>query len=160
MEDVCLSCHNPNYVDAYYQQLEQFVALYNDKFAQPATEIMALLKKEGVIDNQPFNEDLDWLYWELWHHEGRRARHGAAMMGPDYAWWHGIYDMAKNFYGAFLPAAQAACDKAGKPQVYAKIIAQYITGRPEHAWYTQGFDPNKMEAIKAYYQQRYQQKME
>ena len=30
-----------------------------------------------------FNE-LGWHWWELWHHEGRRARHGAAMMGPDY----------------------------------------------------------------------------
>jgi len=26
----------------------------------------------------------------MWHHEGRRARMGTAMMGPDYAWWHGF----------------------------------------------------------------------
>jgi hydroxylamine dehydrogenase len=23
---------------------------------------------------------------------------GASMSGPDYAWWHGIYEVAKTFY--------------------------------------------------------------
>ena len=34
--------------------------------------------------------------YELWHHEGRRARFGAAMMAPDYAWWHGFYELKKR----------------------------------------------------------------
>ena len=25
---------------------------------------------------------------EIWHHEGRVARHGASMMAPDYTHWH------------------------------------------------------------------------
>jgi hypothetical protein len=29
-------------------------------------------------------------------------------LGPAYAWWHGIYDVAKNFYAAFLPAFKNA----------------------------------------------------
>ncbi len=32
----------------------------------------------------------------LSHHEGRRARFGAAMMAPDYAWWHGFYELKKR----------------------------------------------------------------
>ena len=36
-------------------------------------------------------------------HEGRRARHGASMMGPDYTWWHGFYEVAQHFYFKFLP---------------------------------------------------------
>ncbi|NQT93354.1 MAG: hypothetical protein HQ559_11385, partial [Lentisphaerae bacterium] len=31
---------------------------------------------------------------------------GAAMMAPDYTWWHGIYDVAHNFYFKFLPSAR------------------------------------------------------
>ena len=36
-------------------------------------------------------------YYELWHHEGRRARMGASMMAPDYTWWHGFYECKKRF---------------------------------------------------------------
>ncbi|MGO9393365.1 MAG: hypothetical protein ACLP7A_01985 [Desulfobaccales bacterium] len=28
---------------------------------------------------------------------GRRARMGAAMMAPDYTWWHGFYELKKRF---------------------------------------------------------------
>jgi hypothetical protein len=34
----------------------------------------------------------------IWHHEGRRARHGTSMMGPDYTYWHGTYEVAKLLY--------------------------------------------------------------
>ena len=29
----------------------------------------------------------------LWHHTGRRARQGAAMNAPDYAHWHGFFQV-------------------------------------------------------------------
>ena len=159
MKDVCEACHNDPFVDGFYQQLDSFVLLYNDKFAIPAKEIRDLLMEEGIISKQNFDDKIDWLYWELWHHEGRRARHGAAMSGPDYAWWHGIYDVAKNFYTEFLPHVEEACEEAGKPEVYEGIIEKYIDGRPEHEWYTKGFDPERVEAIKQYYRDRYNQEV-
>ncbi len=160
MKDVCTACHGDVFVSGFYKQLDDFVDLYNTKFAVPAKEIRALLMEEGVITRANFDEKIDWLYWELWHHEGRRARHGAAMSGPDYAWWHGIYDVAKNFYTEFLPHAKEACEKAGKPEVYEKIVAKYIEGDPRHEWYVKGFDPKRLEEIRKYYQERYQQKVE
>jgi hypothetical protein len=33
------------------------------------------------------------------------------MSGPDYAWWHDIYDVAKNFYSEFMPEVKEACEK-------------------------------------------------
>jgi len=160
MKDVCSSCHAVGFVQGFYQQLDQFVDLYNTKFAIPATEIRALLMEKGVITKGNFDDKIDWTYWELWHHEGRRARHGAAMSGPDYAWWHGIYDVAKNFYTGFLPEAKEACEKAGHPEVYTHILDKYINSDPRHIWFTQGFDPKKVEEIKKYYQERYNQKVE
>lgn len=160
MKDVCSSCHADNFVSGFYTQLDNFVALYNDKFAIPATEIRKLLMDEGVLTKGNFDDKIDWIYWELWHHEGRRARHGAAMSGPDYAWWHGIYDVAKAFYVEMLPEAKEACEKAGKPEVYEKIIAKYIDGRPEHEWFTKGFDPARMKEVQKYYLERYNQKVE
>jgi hypothetical protein len=44
-----------------------------------------------------FDEKLEWEFYELWHYEGRRARMGAAMMAPDYAWWHGFYELKHRF---------------------------------------------------------------
>jgi hydroxylamine dehydrogenase len=157
MQDVCKACHAKPFVKGFYSQLDSFIALYNDKFAIPAKEIRNLLIEEGVISKGNFDDKIDWLYWELWHHEGRRARHGAAMSGPDYAWWHGIYDVAKNFYTEFLPEAKEASEKAGKPEVYEHIIEKYIDGRKEHEWYTKGFDPKRVEEMKKYYQKRYNQ---
>lgn len=157
MKKVCASCHADPFVEGFYQQLDGFVGMYNDKFAIPAKEIRELLIAEGVITPQDFDDRIDWIYWELWHHEGRRARHGAAMSGPDYAWWHGIYEVAKHFYTEMLPEAKDACDRAGKPEVYEKLVAKYIAGRPEHEWYVKGFDPKRVEAIKEYYKERYHQ---
>jgi hypothetical protein len=39
------------------------------------------------------------------------------MMSPDYTWWHGIYEVAENFYFKFLPAAREFND----PEVNALI---------------------------------------
>jgi len=159
MQDVCSACHSSSFVEGFYKQLDSFVALYNDKFAIPAKEIREILMEKEVISKGNFDDKIDWIYWELWHHEGRRARHGAAMSGPDYAWWHGIYDVAKNFYTELLPEAKEACEKAGKPEVYEQIIAEYIDGRKEHEWYTKGFDPGRVEEMKAYYRERYNQEV-
>jgi hypothetical protein len=157
MQEVCSSCHGQPFVEGFYAQLNEFVQLYNKKFAIPAKEIRSLLMEEGVISKSDFDERIDWIYWELWHHEGRRARHGAAMSGPDYAWWYGIYDVAKNFYTELLPEVKEACEKAERPELYEQVITKYIDGRPEHEWYTKGFDPQRLDAMKEYYQERYQQ---
>jgi hypothetical protein len=157
MQDVCSGCHGAPFVEGFYKQLDSFVGLYNDKFAIPAKEIRQILMDEGVLTKGNFDDKIDWIYWELWHHEGRRARHGAAMSGPDYAWWHGIYDVAKHFYTELLPEAKESCEKAGKPEVYDAIIKKYIEGRKEHEWYVKGFDPKRVEEMKSYYKDRYKQ---
>ena len=160
MKDVCSSCHSVGFVQGFYQQLDEFVDLYNTKFAVPAEEIRKLLMDKGVISKGNFDEQIDWTYWELWHHEGRRARHGAAMSGPDYAWWHGIYDVAKNFYMTYLGEVKEACERAGQAKLYDEIVEKYIKSDPRHVWFVEGFDPKKVEAIKRYYKERYNQKVE
>ncbi len=36
----------------------------------------------GKISPNTFTSKIEWTYFLLWHHEGRRARHGASMMAP------------------------------------------------------------------------------
>lgn len=106
MQEVCKKCHSPQYVIQFYEQFDSQIQLYNNKYARPGIAIMEYLKKNGHLKGNSwgdFDEEIDYIWFELWHHEGRRARHGASMMGPDYTQWHGNYELAKNFYTRFIP---------------------------------------------------------
>ncbi|MHC4745064.1 MAG: multiheme c-type cytochrome, partial [Planctomycetota bacterium] len=106
MKTVCHQCHTSEYVKGFYKQFDDAVELYNEKFAKPAQAIMKKLSESGKITSTPFDEEIEWTYFFLWHHEGRRARHGASMMGPDYTQWHGFYEVAHRFYIEFIPQAE------------------------------------------------------
>jgi hypothetical protein len=104
MQDVCFQCHTKQYVQNFYKQYDDLVNLYNIKFGIPATDLMKKLKATGLITvDIAFDDEIEWTYFYLWHHEGRRARMGAAMMGPDYTQWHGMYEVADRFYVEFVP---------------------------------------------------------
>ncbi len=151
MQNVCSSCHSTPFVEGFYKQFDNLVNLYDDKFAKPATAIRQELMDKGKLTKANFDDKLDWIYWELWHHEGRRARHGAAMSGPDYAWWHGIYDVAKNFYTEFLPEVK---NVAG-PELYNEIVKKYLESDVRHEWYTKGMTKEQLEKIQKFYNERY-----
>jgi len=130
MKNVCRNCHGSAFADGHYYQFDALVRLYNDKFARPAGEIIRLVSENKLLKSPAaFSNKIEWTYWELWHHEGRRARHGAAMMGPDYTWWHGMYEVAQHFYFKLLPEAR----EYGHPKVNG-YIDSLLTNDPMHAW--------------------------
>jgi hydroxylamine dehydrogenase len=120
MKDVCLNCHNVDWVDNFYVQYDEFIKLYNDKFAKPGIELMKAAKP--LMKKTKFSNKIDFTWFELWHHEGRRARHGASMMGPDYAHWHGMYEVSRNFYHEFIPELEELIEK-GKHSKKAETIS-------------------------------------
>jgi len=142
MKDVCLNCHSNDWVDNFYIQYDGLIALYNNKFAKPSGELYALAKPLKDIPG-PFTSAVDWSYWELWHHEGRRARHAAAMMAPDYTHWHGTYDVAKTFYTHFVPELRELVEKglhsgnADKASAAKKLQAKLdeVLNRDSHKWF-------------------------
>jgi len=156
MKGACLNCHNDTYVDNFYVQFDMLVNLYNDKFAIPAKGYMDELLADGVLNRDaPFEHEVQWVFWELWHHEGRRARHGASMMGPDYTHWHGMYEVSKHFYTEFIPAIMHAVEQE-KPELtekYETMIGEMLT-QPEHQWLT-GLSAEEAEKIRQNYQERY-----
>ena len=158
MKGVCQNCHNNTFTDNFYQQYDDLVALYNDKFAKPAQKLMDELAADGAINPKaPFEHEVQWVFYELWHHEGRRARHGASMMGPDYTHWHGMYEVSKHFYEEFLPAvAKAAGDKGPdlKKKYDQKIAA--LLAKEEHRW-KKGLSADEAEALRKNYKERYNQ---
>jgi len=151
MKDVCQQCHADPFVTGFYRQFDDMVDLYNEKFARPATAIVQDLTKAGKLTPAPFDDKLDWIYWELWHHQGRQARHGASMSGPDYAWWHGLYDVAKSFYQEFIPEVKSV---AGEP-LATQLLEKHVYSHPGHKWVKEGMTKDQLQKIQEYYRQRY-----
>lgn len=159
MKGACLNCHNDTYVDNFYKQFDDLVVLYNEKFAIPSKQLIDDLTADGVLnDKAPFEKKVQWVFYELWHHEGRRARHGASMMGPDYTHWHGMYEVAKHFYVEFLPAVIEAAEEKG-PALKRKYEARIETllSQEEHTW-MKGLTPQEAEALRRMYRERYDEK--
>jgi hypothetical protein len=130
MKQVCVACHGKAFADGHYYQFDAVVRLYNQKFAIPAGEIMKIVKDKKLLEYPAgFANKIEWIYWELWHHEGRRVRHGASMMGPDYTWWHGMYDVAQHFYFKLLPEARKFHDAD-----LDAYLDNLIANDPMHVW--------------------------
>ncbi|MDH4230347.1 MAG: multiheme c-type cytochrome [Nitrospirota bacterium] len=143
MKTVCVACHAPGFTDNFFTQYEALIDLYDQKFATPGeklyTAATAVLKKARGEQYAAFANKIDYTWFELWHHEGRRARHAASMQAPDYTHWHGTYDLAKNFYSEFVPEIEeiiadniqgvAATEAAALEKLLAEVLAS-----SDHQW--------------------------
>jgi hydroxylamine dehydrogenase len=90
MKEVCSQCHTPPLVERVYDEAEKAVESTNRK-VKAASDIVAGLRKDGVLSSKPFTQPIDFRYFDLWHYYGRTAKHGAFMGGQDFAQWHGNY---------------------------------------------------------------------
>ncbi len=155
MEDVCINCHNQGWIDNFYAQYDGLVDLYNTKFAAPGKRLYGLAKP--LMKDVKFGNKLDFTWFELWHHEGRRARHAASMMGPDYTHWHGTYEIARNFYTEFIPELEELVEKgmhsgdADKVEAAKALQAALddVLGSDDHKWFIGEMDPEEAAKRKA-----------
>lgn len=167
MKDVCLNCHSTKWVENWYVQYDELVELYNDKYAKPGLALYAAAKP--LLKPVEFGNKIDFTWYEIWHHEGRRARHGAAMMGPDYTHWHGTYEVAKHWYSEYIPEledlAKANLDatdatRKGAAQALQALLEQTLESE-DHRWYIDKMAPEEKatrakaaEEFKARYQSK------
>jgi hypothetical protein len=75
------------------------------------------------------------------------------MMGPDYAHWHGTYEVAKHFYTEMVPELEKLI-RRGKESGDARKIAAAealqkrlddVLNSPNHRWYLDKMDPTERE---------------
>jgi hypothetical protein len=92
MQTVCGECHNSAFIEAFYTDGDRLVEAIN-AWVLESDAIMQPLKDNGLVTDEPFDEPIDFVYFELWHHWGRTAKFGAWMQGPDYTQWHGAYEL-------------------------------------------------------------------
>ena len=95
MKTVCKQCHSTTWTDNYYEQADLVVELYNEQYLS-AKAVVTELYDDGLLSMTGFDEPIEFKIYEMWHHEGRRARMGAFMMAPDYVQWHGFYELLQD----------------------------------------------------------------
>jgi hydroxylamine dehydrogenase len=89
MQDVCRECHNDVFISDFYAAADAATGAVNDWVMQPLVD-------RHLLTDEPFDESIDFVYFELWHHWGRTAKFGAWMQGPDYTQWHGAYEVLSD----------------------------------------------------------------
>ena len=124
MKKVCRQCHSQTWTEDHFSNLDRVVFNYNDEYFKPAKKVIDDLYDRGLLSrDRYFDENLEWEFYELWHHEGRRARMGTAMMAPDYAWWHGFYELKHRFNNILETAA--TLNKRGKDHTYRHFPGKF-----------------------------------
>ncbi len=92
MAKVCINCHSQSQISSTSKTLDDSVNLYN-KYWDGAVKMKKELAAKGLLKKDPWKDGFQELMYFLWHHTGRRARQGSAMNGPDYAHWHGFFQV-------------------------------------------------------------------
>ena len=95
MKFVCSQCHTSAAIERVYKAAERVVQTTNDR-VHAAQDIMAALRKDQILIGPPFSQPIDFVYFDLWHYDGRTSKHGAFMGGADFVQWHGNYPMLQK----------------------------------------------------------------
>lgn len=95
MQSVCRECHNEVFIETFYNAADRATGAVN-AWVEESDQLMAPLKEGGLLTGEAFDEPIDFVYFELWHHWGRTAKFGTWMQGPDYVQWHGAYEVLSD----------------------------------------------------------------
>ena len=122
METVCAQCHSPVFYKRYLLTGDLSALQYNEIFKEGKYWLNEM-KDAGIILTPGFeglaaftvagyDEVPEEISYHIWHHEGRRYRHGALMMAADYTQWHGIWDLQKDLVEIIRYAADHSLPEA------------------------------------------------
>src|SRR5262249_46280679 len=113
---------------------------------QQAADLMSALRKEGLLAPTPFSQRIDFIYFDLWHYDGRTSKHGAFMGGADFVQWHGNYPMLARTVelreqadelrrrrgrarpGRAVATRSSALDRAVRPAELRRARARHLPG--------------------------------
>ncbi len=95
MKNVCLTCHNQNFINKFYREADELTTEVNE-WVRKGQSYMEPLREKDLLTEKKFDEPIEYEYFELWHHWGRTTKFGAWMLGPDYTQWHGAYEMKRS----------------------------------------------------------------
>lgn len=94
MQATCLQCHTSGTVTKFYEEAEAVVEDANTKVSE-VLNLVGQARADGLLTPAPFDEELEFLEFDVWHYFGRTAKHGAFMGGADFVQWHGNYELLR-----------------------------------------------------------------
>ncbi len=131
MMKVCNLCHSSQWTENFFRTADQNMIDY-DVVAHFANGLLKLAWQLGIHDNKNIiDEYMEIMWYYIWHHDGRRWRNGATMMGPDFAHWYGIVDTVMDKLGRMI----SYFDTALKIRVLTAEL-QALKGKAAGAPYT------------------------
>ena len=95
MQSVCRECHTDSFINAFYVDADALTEEINRR-VQLSNDTIAPAREAGLLTDEPFDQPIDFIHFDLWHHWGRTAKFGAWMGGPDYTQWHGAYEILRD----------------------------------------------------------------
>jgi len=102
MKNVCYRCHSKKWANNYFVEFDKVVEDYNQVW-QRTDDLLQQAYDEGLISrDNPLDETPEIMHYLIWHHDGRRWRMGASMMGPDWTHWNGAVDAIMNKLGTMI----------------------------------------------------------
>jgi hydroxylamine dehydrogenase len=122
MKAICLKCHTNPRILQFYSEAEGVVRSTN-KIVNEAKGIVENLRIDKLLTAQPFDEPIEYLYFDLWHYGGRTAKHGAYMGGADFVQWHGYYELVSKL--AELKKGAADLRKEGNSTPATKAASRH-----------------------------------
>ncbi|MBC8215691.1 MAG: cytochrome C [Candidatus Marinimicrobia bacterium] len=149
MESICQSCHAPDFVDTYlltadlvnlqYNEMRRNFVYWTKKLTNNGT--IDRLKANGEFKSNPvlngWDETPEHEMYYAWHHEGRRFRHGAEMMGADFTQWHGVWELQEDMVELITWAAEHGDHEAEKWVISnhpSKFVPYALYDIPGNAW--------------------------
>ena len=111
MKETCLKCHTTGPIDQFYKQAEARRRRRPTRASRRRRRSSTGSRGGKARPTTPFDEPIEYLYFDLWHYDGRTAKHGAFMGGADFVQWHGAYQL--NAKLTELKAAAAEIDARG-----------------------------------------------
>jgi hypothetical protein len=118
MRAICLKCHTTPRILQFYAEAEGVVRSTN-KIVNEARDVVEKLRKDQLLTARPFDEPIEYLYFDLWHYGGRTAKHGAYMGGADFVQWHGYYEIVSKLAELKKAAAEIREERKSVPAVKA-----------------------------------------
>ncbi|HPA47873.1 MAG TPA: multiheme c-type cytochrome, partial [bacterium] len=127
MLKICTECHASDFVANWYENYDGILQFYDNKFGQPAADIMSKLRENGELTAAEFDDRIEWIYFYLYNDEARKVRNAAGMQAHESV-REGFMAIADYFYTEFLPEAKSL----------SKEVVDEVLAAPEHQWYAPG----------------------
>ncbi len=98
MIEVCVQCHVTSWAEGDLNKADALIDVYNAVVLAIKKKYYDPIKAEKLDEDIKFNgkSEVDNLWHEVWHHEGRIWRMGAYMQGQDWQHWEGSYEVADD----------------------------------------------------------------